>query len=84
MATRGRGLRRLCRLVGTLRVHGARSLPALASLMGVTTRTIRRDLDLLRDAGVGVYRDEQYRWRLTRSRCPMCHLDVGDEAPPAP
>ena len=48
--------------------HGV-TIPHLATLTGVTTRTIRRDLDALQEAGFALYDqtvDGRKRWYLNR------------------
>lgn len=54
---RGRALRRQWRLIVLLRQR-RRTLPDLAEQLGVTTRTIRRDLEVLESVGVALGKEE--------------------------
>ena len=66
---RNGSLRRLFRVAALLK-HG-RTLPGMATTVGVTQRTVRRDLDTLRFAGVEFVKDDGGVYRLTGS-CVMC------------
>lgn len=74
---RGLTLTRTWHLVALLR-GGGRTLAKLSRELGVTTRTVRRDLECLQAAGVAVFdeqgEDEEHkRWRLAKgSSCPVC------------
>lgn len=75
-ATRNAGLIRTWRLVALLREGGGCSLARLSRELGVTTRTIRRDLEALQEAGVAIYdekpEDTRY-WRLVKGApCVIC------------
>jgi hypothetical protein len=66
-----RQLRRVWALLVVLR-HGG-TLARLAFAVGVTQRTIRRDLAALRALGLPVFRDGPTAWRLRLdSACPLC------------
>jgi predicted DNA-binding transcriptional regulator YafY len=73
-----RQLVRTWRVIALLRCCGGVSLDKLARECGVTTRTIRRDLEALQDAGIPVTRvspDDVFGspWRLVGgSPCPLC------------
>ena len=57
----------------------------MADLTGVTTRTIRRDLDALQEAGFALYDEaveSEKRWKLRH--CPLlCSINV-EPPPPLP
>lgn len=74
---RGRQLARQLRLIAVLHSDGWQSLHSISAKTGVTTRTIRRDLELLEEAYFPVVSmkndDGIRRWKLRRSAgCPLC------------
>jgi predicted ArsR family transcriptional regulator len=74
---RCRTLIRTWRVVAILRASGGVTLATLAASLGVTDRTIRRDLDALQAAGIAIYDvtgdDGTRRWRLVKGApCPIC------------
>lgn len=75
-AFRNRTLVRTYRLIALLRSCGGCTLARLSSELGVTSRTVRRDLDALQDAGVAIWDDKPddvRRWRLLKGApCPVC------------
>jgi predicted DNA-binding transcriptional regulator YafY len=60
---RNRQIIRTWRIVRELSV-GGRTFNGLAAELGVTSRTIRRDLEALAEAGFPLVQDEQRRWRM--------------------
>ena len=60
---RNRQIIRTWRIVRELSVAG-RTFNALAEDLGVTTRTVRRDIEALEEAGFPLVQDEQRRWRV--------------------
>ncbi len=80
MQQRNRQLVRTWLLLKLLRAWGGLSLAKLAEETGVTTRTIRRDLEALQDAGVPLMETsdaldwEEKFWKiLPTSPCPICN-----------
>lgn len=73
---RNRSLVRTWRLVALLRAGAGCSLDRLSGELGVTTRTIRRDLDALQEAGIAICDekpDETRYWRLVKGApCVIC------------
>ena len=67
MQLRNRGLVRTLGVERTL-VVGSRSISAVATEFGVTTRTIRRDLAALEEAGFRLVVDDDRRWHVLRRR----------------
>lgn len=67
---------RTWRLVALLRSTAGCSLEKLSRDLGVTTRTIRRDLEALQAAGIAIYDEESEAakvWRLVKgAACPVC------------
>ena len=67
---------RTWRLIALLRSGPGCTLARLSRDLGVTTRTIRRDLDALQAAGLAVYDlkpEETRMWRLVKgTSCPLC------------
>lgn len=74
--SRSAQLARTYHLIALLRAWGGATLERLATETGVTTRTIRRDLDALQVAGLPITdaRDGETRtWRLIKGApCPIC------------
>jgi DNA-binding transcriptional ArsR family regulator len=73
---RNRVLVRTYQLLALLRSGGGCTLDRLASELAVTSRTVRRDLEALQEAGVAIYDDKPddvRRWRLVKGApCPLC------------
>jgi proteasome accessory factor B len=70
-------MRRLLQLLGHLRTGRGLNARALADLCRVSRRTIFRDLDLLRDAGVPLrYDADEERFRIP-GMIVLCH-EVGE------
>jgi len=73
-----RMLTRCLRLVGLLRPLTGQSVETLAAAVGVSTRTVRRDLDALEAAGVPVQRERVGFQQAVHVRlqwgaaCPVC------------
>lgn len=69
-------LTRSYQVIALLRAWGGVTLDRLAADTGVTTRTIRRDLDALEAGGVPVTTamvNESKVWRLVKGApCPVC------------
>lgn len=61
-----------------MRSYGGVTLDRMAHYVGVSTRTIRRDLDALQEVHVPImdstlFEDHQRRWRLIKDApCPLC------------
>ncbi len=74
---RNQSLDRTLRLLNALR-SGRWPLRDLATQLGVTTRTIRRDIEVLSAAGFQIEQecrtdDDRPRWFVSRDgRCPLC------------
>jgi predicted DNA-binding transcriptional regulator YafY len=70
-------LRRTWHVIALLRCCGGVSLKKLADETGVTTRTIRRDLEAIQAAGIAIYDveidDGVRHWRLVKGApCALC------------
>lgn len=67
---------RTWRLIALLRSGAGCTLDRLSRELDVTTRTIRRDLEALQDAGIAIYDDkpeDTRMWRLVKGApCPIC------------
>lgn len=77
MTPRLRTLKRTLVLIAILRSTGGASLDRLAQELSVSTRTIRRDLEVLQDAGLPVFDftndDTGVRlWRMVKGA--SCHI----------
>lgn len=75
--SRAQQLKRSYQLIALLRAWGGVTLERLAGETGVTTRTIRRDLDALQAAGLPITDtrndDGDRTWRFIKgASCPMC------------
>jgi biotin operon repressor len=79
-ALRMKQLRRTFLVIAILRSRGGTSLETLARECGVTTRTSRRDLIALENAGFPIFTVGEWGARLYRFprgiACPICGKDV--------
>jgi predicted DNA-binding transcriptional regulator YafY len=73
---RGEQLARSYHVIALLRAWGGVTLERLARETGVTSRTIRRDLDVLQASGVPITdkrEDDARTWALLKGApCPVC------------
>jgi len=58
------GVRELRMILVLERSRVGLTLPQMAQEFAVTTRTIRRDLEALQEAGVPVIEEDEHRWRV--------------------
>lgn len=63
MSRRNAQLLRVLTLIDALQ-RGPRVIQSLSDELRVTTRTIRRDLDALREAGIDLHVNDQGQWRI--------------------
>lgn len=74
--SRNRALVRTWHLIALLRSGAGSSLERLSRELGVTPRTVRRDLEALQEAGIAIYDekpDETRFWRLVKGApCVIC------------